>query len=960
MNKLNLILIFFIAFFPSLLFAQGWEKTYDGLQDARVTAADKTLDGGVIMTGTQTDSNNVEYSFLHQTDADGNLLWEYYDILHPGTLVNTFDVLSTSDGNFLLSSLYGFNLPLEQYVVQKIAPDGNVIWENGAILNNLDYVTDMVETSDGEFILAGISSTSQTVNSAAVIKIDTDGNVIWNQIFAVQDIPFQVGGLMIAANGDVLLSGYLGYFSTQDAFVKRLDSNTGNVIWEKEYDNAFNDFAFGMIELANGDFVISGSFNQDFSPTIASLLKIDASGNQVWYQEYYSLQGQVTSGEVQKTSDGGFVFGGSYSPTTNGVSDIYLLKTDADGNEIWTRNYGRSKSDYLGELLLADNGGFYLAGYTQNQDNNHDAYLIKTDTLGFSLTNELSGNLFIDENLNCTLENPETGLRQWLIEVEKDDAHYSTLTDSLGNYSFTLGTGTYQMNTYPISPYWNLCDSSFTIDFASTFETITQDIPAQVLIECPLLDVSVGAPFVRRCFENYYTVQYCNYGTVVAEDAYVVVTVDPFMVATYTSIPPSSITGGVNYTFEIGDVGVGECGTIKMDLLLATPLMPCDSIPLGATHCVEAHIYPDSICMPNNNWSGASVEVDALCSGDSISFIITNVGNAATQSDLNYIVVEDNVVLFQGSFNLNPNESETVAVETNGSTFRLEVEQEPNHPGMSMPNVSVENCGNSNSTFSFGFINIFAQDDGDPFVDIDCQENIGAFDPNDKRGFPLGYGDENYISRGQDIEYMIRFQNTGTDTAFTVVIKDELSELLDLTKLRPGASSHPYEFNVSGNRELSFTFNNIMLPDSNINEPASHGFVKFKVAQMPNLDLETKIHNSAAIYFDFNAPIITNQTLHTLGENLITVSIDNPIGKQLADVKIYPNPFSDVVNVEVKDLEIKNGAFKLYDATGRLLRQQNFNNNDFTFHKKDLRTGMYFFTIENNGQLISSGKLIAQ
>ena len=962
MNKLNQILFFFLLLLPFVSNAQGWEKTYNGGNDERVYAADKTLDGGIIMAGTQTDNaNDIEYSFLYKTDIDGNLQWEFYDTAFTATAINTFAVKSTSDGNYLLSSLYGDSFPLEEAAVRKISPSGNTLWTYELATPYLDYVNNITETIDGEYILVGQYETPQISRSVGVVKLDDAGNVVWEQGFEVFDTPIFNAGVMLADNGDILVSGYFGFLGEQDAFVKRLNPNNGNVIWEKEYDNAPTDYGIAMVELANGDFVMSGASAEVTSGLIVrttTLLKMDANGNEIWYKELSSSDDRQVTG-FQKTADGGFIIGGFYDPSGVGAFEIFMTKTDADGDEVWTRTYGRGQSDFVNELLSAVDGGFYLAGFTGNPDVTFDAYLIKTDADGYSFTNQLSGNIYNDENLDCSLDANETGLEQWLIKAEKGTAHYMALSDSLGNYSFNLDTGTYDVSIYPISPYWELCDTSFAINFPIVKDTITQDIGAKVLISCPLMDVSIGAPFVRRCFENDYTLQYCNYGTTVAEDAYVVVTVDPYMVATYTSIPPTSITGGVNYTFDLGDVEVGECGTVDLRLLLASPQLPCDSIPLGATHCVEAHIYPDSICMPSGNWSGASVEVDALCSGDSISFIITNVGNAPTQANLNYIVVEDDVVLFDGGFGLNPNESEVIKVATNGSTFRLEAEQEPNHPGMSMPSVSVENCGSPNSVFTFGFVNVFAQDDGDPFIDIDCQQNIGAYDPNDKRGFPLGYGEENYITRGQDIEYMIRFQNTGTDTAFNVVIKDELSDLLDITSLRPGASSHPYQFDISGDGMLSFTFDNIMLPDSNINEPASHGFVKFKVAQMPGLELETKIHNSAAIYFDFNAPIITNQTLHTIGEDLILVSID-PVENPLAQVKIYPNPFSEFVNVEVKDIKIDNGEFKLYDATGRLLRRQNFDNSDFKFYKNDLQTGMYFFTIENDGQLISSGKLSVQ
>ena len=108
---------------------------------------------------------------------------------------------------------------------------------------------------------------------------------------------------------------------------------------------------------------------------------------------------------------------------------------------------------------------------------------------------------------------------------------------------------------------------------------------------------------------------------------------------------------------------------------------------------------------------------------------------------------------------------------------------------------------------------------------------------------------------------MIRFQNTGTDTAYRVVVLDTLSTYLDIETIRLGMSSHNYRFFVDGNEDfqvLRFEFENINLPDSTTDEPASNGFIKFKINQKANNAIGTLIKNSAAIYFDFNSPIITN------------------------------------------------------------------------------------------------------
>jgi|GEM_PF-1635047 len=142
-----------------------------------------------------------------------------------------------------------------------------------------------------------------------------------------------------------------------------------------------------------------------------------------------------------------------------------------------------------------------------------------------------------------------------------------------------------------------------------------------------------------------------------------------------------------------------------------------------------------------------------------------------------------------------------------------------------------------------------------------------AYDPNDKQVSPEGLGEEGYIHRSEDLmHYTIRFQNTGTDTAIYVVIRDVIDPHLDITSFMPGTSSHPYTVTVDGDTTLVFTFANIMLPDSSVNYLGSQGHVSFYLKHADHLELGTEILNTAAIYFDFNAPIITNTVINTLFE----------------------------------------------------------------------------------------------
>lgn len=165
-----------------------------------------------------------------------------------------------------------------------------------------------------------------------------------------------------------------------------------------------------------------------------------------------------------------------------------------------------------------------------------------------------------------------------------------------------------------------------------------------------------------------------------------------------------------------------------------------------------------------------------------------------------------------------------------------------------------------------------------------------AYDPNDKQVIPAGLLDEHYTLMGKELEYTIRFQNTGTDTAFNITITDVLDSDLDLSSFQVITSSHLMETSLNEqNRTLNFYFPNILLPDSIVNEPLSHGFIKYKISPQTNLPEGTRIENEANIFFDFNPPILTNTTLNTLVNSFditTTVVTNDPLCNGNADGSI--------------------------------------------------------------------------
>jgi hypothetical protein len=141
-----------------------------------------------------------------------------------------------------------------------------------------------------------------------------------------------------------------------------------------------------------------------------------------------------------------------------------------------------------------------------------------------------------------------------------------------------------------------------------------------------------------------------------------------------------------------------------------------------------------------------------------------------------------------------------------------------------------------------------------------------AFDPNDKLVTPQGFGAAGAVDIDTEwFEYTIRFQNTGNDTAFSVVLTDQLDQDLDpASMLIVGASHALTRIVVEGEQRAMFRFDNIQLPDSGADQLASNGYVKFRIQPRTDRPHLTGITNQAAIYFDLNAPVITNTVLNTL------------------------------------------------------------------------------------------------
>lgn len=225
----------------------------------------------------------------------------------------------------------------------------------------------------------------------------------------------------------------------------------------------------------------------------------------------------------------------------------------------------------------------------------------------------------------------------------------------------------------------------------------------------------------------------------------------------------------------------------------------------------------------------------------------------------------------------------------------------------------------------------------------------GSYDPNDKLVTPEVLA-PNY-AEGTELLYTVRFQNTGNDTAFKVVVVDTILENLDPLSLRMIESSHSVEWYLNENREVSFIFDNILLPDSNVNEAASHGYVTFAIQPLPNLASGTAIENRAGIYFDFNAPIITNYA--TSNVDIITLINE----KSALQLNVYPNPTKDILNIRWAEGGKTN--ISISDISGKIIFQSTEVGNFKQLPTQNFSKGMYIIQIQNEKGLGLS-KIIIQ
>jgi hypothetical protein len=293
----------------------------------------------------------------------------------------------TSDGGFLMTGTIDPIAPgfTDAYILKTDA-DGNVEWNKTFAGAWSDASYDGHQTADGGYIVAG--ETKSFTNDAnwdiLLYKLDSNGDSVWAKGIVA---PGTQNGRSVqeVAGGGYILAGTSFDVSLFDVYLVRTDSN-GDTLWTKTYGGPQNDWGWQAIQTSDGGFFISG-FTASFGAggNDVYLLRTDANGDTLWTKTYGGI-GSDWSYAAVETSDGGFVVCGTTQSFGAGEGDVYLIKVNGDGDSLWTRTYGGTADERSFSLIQTSDGGFMIVGGTQSFGaGEYDMYVIQTDANGNSL-----------------------------------------------------------------------------------------------------------------------------------------------------------------------------------------------------------------------------------------------------------------------------------------------------------------------------------------------------------------------------------------------------------------------------------------------------------------------------------------------------------------------------------------------------------------------------------------------
>ena len=364
-----------------------WSKTFGRFfSDEIGFSVDITSDGGYIVLGTAYYSRNGGV-WLMKLDGYGNVEWKK---IFGGCGAAGESVQQTSDGGYVIAT--------DGMSVIKTDSRGKIEWTYTPSRECWTWGDRVIqETSDGGYVIVGTLEYEDSVNcDVYLIKLDSNGNMVWNKTFGGKRRDFGDSIYPTSDGGFIITGGTYSFSPIPDLYTSlwliKIDDE-GNELWNKTFGSGFSLTGYSVQQTSDGGYIIAGGTEKDIHD-VGWVIKTDEEGNMEW---------NITIGEceviysVDQTSDGGYILGSTSGAPFIVEGDLYLIKVDSNGEIKWIKHYGRENYYEGGYCVRAtSDGGFIVVGFREEFLKWYppliDIWVLKTDENGNC--DDLSGDMF--------------------------------------------------------------------------------------------------------------------------------------------------------------------------------------------------------------------------------------------------------------------------------------------------------------------------------------------------------------------------------------------------------------------------------------------------------------------------------------------------------------------------------------------------------------------------------------
>ena len=428
-----------------------WTQTFGGSYSDFGSSVQQTTDGGYIVAGsTQSYGAGSRDVWLIKTDANGNEDW--YQTFGGSEEETGSSVQQTTDGGYIIVGSIGSYPDHDVYLI-KTDLNGDSLWTKtfGGYYDDAGY--SVQQTTDGGYIITGYTeSYGAGYTDVYLIKTDTDGDLMWTQTFGgiYDEEGFCV---QLTLDGGYIIAGWTSSYGAGnlDVYLIKTDAN-GDTTWTQTFGGSYNDWGESVQQTTDGGYIIAGCINSYGAGFDVWLIKSDANGNESWSQTFGGENWDFAY-DVQQTTDGGYIITGYTESYGAGSLDVYLIKTDANGDSLWTQTFGGSYNDWGESVEQTSDGGYIIAGYTDSYGaGGWDVWLIRLDSEG-TLVEDFGNNQPSSFTLHPCSPNPFNPSTELTYSIQSSGEVSLAIFDITGCEVFTLIDGYQSAGTHKIT--WN-------------------------------------------------------------------------------------------------------------------------------------------------------------------------------------------------------------------------------------------------------------------------------------------------------------------------------------------------------------------------------------------------------------------------------------------------------------------------------------------------------------------------